>query len=854
MIVLRLALRELRGDPRFAASFVFCLALGYAGFVALDAFQDSVSRELRARSQSFLGGDLVVSSRRPLAPDEIAQLDALAGAGAQSAQRVELYSMAAAGGRARLVELCAIDAEFPLYGEIVLEGVGPAREPERRALREERGVWADPALSAWLGIGVGDEIALGDARFPLHGVIARDAGRPTGAFALAPRVYLALPQLAATGLVATGSRVEYRRLYRLAAGEAGAVARAMRLALADPQLEVRAHAEVTGELSQAYARVADALSLVALAAVFLACVGAAHLFRAFLLRRLTDVAILLALGATRRRAEQMFLAQLLLLGLVAGALASALGALLLPLAARLAQDFVPAGFSLRVGWRAFAVVTLLAGAGGVATCLPLLLRLRALRPAQLFAEGARPALAPGRGRALAWAPAALLFLGVCLWRAPSPGAGAWFAGLFGLSLALLVAAGFALLRGAAALPSPRALAPRLALRELARGGSGALSCFTALALCVLLQGLAPQLRASLARDLETPAASGLPSLFLFDIQPEQREALERHVASRGARLTRVSPLVRARLAALRGEPVREPVSGDPPPARTRAARDPEDDARRLRTRSYNLSYRDELAPGERLLAGRPFSRAPSADGLAEISLEHAFAERLEVGIGDALAFDVQGVRVEGRITNLREVRWQSFEPNFFVVFQSGVLEQAPHTLLASVPQLPAGEREALQASIADAFPNVSSVDVTRTVERLLALAARLEWALTGTAALSLLVGIAVVYAIARDQARARRLETNLLKVLGADFRRVRAALDLEYAALGLCAALAGSALCLVASALLARLVLDVAFVPAVAPLVGAALAVPLACIVAARLAARAVLRERPLALLQLQAR
>ena len=855
MTSLRLALRQLRNDPRFATAFVACLALGLAGFVALDAFEDAVSGELRARSQAWLGGDLVVESRRPLSAEEIAGFDAQAGPGAEIASRVELFSMAAAGGRARLVELCAIDDAYPLYGEIALEGLGAAGPTERRALREERGLWADPALLRALGAGAGDEIALGSASFRVQGAIARDTGRAASSFSLAPRVYVAQGSLPGTGLVATGSRIEYRRLYRLASGDADTVAHAMRLARSDPQIEVRAHGEAAGELSRAWGRVTDALSLVSLAAVFLACVGAAHLFRAHLLRRQGDVAILLALGATRRRAEQIFLQELTLLGVAAGLLASGLGALLLPLCARLAQDTLPAGFSPRVGASAIAVATALATAAGIASCLSLLARLRALRPAQLFAEAPAPALGVARPlAALAWSPAALLFVGVCLWRAPGVAAGVWFAGLFAGALALLAAIGAGALR-AAAWPSPRWLELRLALRELARGGAGALSCFAALSLCVLLQGLAPQLRASLARDLEAPGESGLPSLFLFDIQPEQREALAAHVAEHGARLTRVSPLVRARLTSLRGEPVRDRDDGEAPAARARLARDDDEDGRRLRTRGYNLSYRDELAPGERLLAGRPFSPGGArGDGPAEISLEQSFAERLGVGLGDALGFDVQGVPVEGRVVSLREVRWQSFEPNFFVLFQSGVLEDAPQTFLASVPTLPESEREALQASLADAFPNVSSVDVTRTVERLLTLASRLEWALRGTSLLSLAVGLAVVFAIARDRARARRLETNLLKVLGADFRRVRRAQDLEYGLLGLCAALAGTAVCAVASASLARGVLGVAWTPDPAPLWTGALGVPLACVAAARLASGAVLRERPLALLQLPAR
>jgi putative ABC transport system permease protein len=361
---------------------------------------------------------------------------------------------------------------------------------------------------------------------------------------------------------------------------------------------------------------------------------------------------------------------------------------------------------------------------------------------------------------------------------------------------------------------------------------------------VLLLGIAPQLRGVLDERMRAPERGALPSLFLFDIQPEQREALAAHVAARGARLERVSPMVRARLDAIDGEPVATAAGAEPADARG--------EARRLRVRRYNLTYRERLTPSETLRDGRDFSGSwrPDAGSPPEVSLELDFARRLGVGLGDTLAFDVQGVPVEGRVVNLREVRWNSFQPNFFVAFQPGVLEGAPQIFLASVPALPAREREALQASISQAFPNVSSVDVTRAVRRLLALIGQLQWALASTAALSLGVGLVLVFAVARDQARARRWETNLLKVLGADFRRIRAALDLEFGLLGLLGALAGSAVGLAASALLSHFLLEASFHISPAPLLGTCVGVPALCMLAGRIATRRVLRERPLALLQ----
>jgi putative ABC transport system permease protein len=497
-------------------------------------------------------------------------------------------------------------------------------------------------------------------------------------------------------------------------------------------------------------------------------------------------------------------------------------------------------------------VALFAAFGSAAACLPLVVRLRRLRPAQLFAEQAQPALATQARDAVWWLPAAGGFWAIACWRADSLVTGSAFTAIFGVSALALGALGLGLIALFGAAPRRAPLPVRLALRELARGRVRTLSGFVSLGLCALLVSLVPQLRAVLDRDLETPRGAALPSLFLFDIQPDQREALAAHVAARGSSLQRLSPLVRARLDSIDGEAVAPRAASDAPPASARLARDEEEDARQLRSRRYNLTYRPARNDSERMLAGRAFSGTwdPLSGRPAELSLEIDFAERLGIGLGATLGFDVQGVPVEGEVASLREVRWNSFQPNFFVVFQPGVLEEAPAVYLASIPQLPPEQRDALQASLAEAFPNVSSIDVTRAVQRLLGLIDQLQWALAGSALLSLAVGWLLVTALARDAARERRWEINLLKVLGAELRDIRRCLDVEFALLGGLAALAGSGASLAAAAALAAWVLDVPWTPALAPLAVSLVGIPTLCIACARIAAHRILRERPLALLQ----
>jgi putative ABC transport system permease protein len=384
--VIRLCWREIRNHPRFSAFFLLNLALGFMGFVALDAFELAISGALESRSRSFLGADLHVESRRVLSPEELAAFDAGVGEGAAIANATVLFSMAAGPERARLAEIYAVDPAFPLYGDIVLEDIGAVGDAQRRAAREARGAWIDPALLSQLGVRPGDDIQVGELAFRVQGVVVSDGGRASGGFSIAPRVYVPLEHLADTGLVATGSRVQYRRLYRLPEGApVDEIARTLRLESEDPRIEVRSHVEATRELARAYTTVNDYLGLVALIAVFLAGLGAAYLFREHLARRVKDIAILVSLGATRGRAQRIFLGQLLLLSGGAALLACAFGALLLPAIARNAAAVLPVSVVPTLAPRSAVAVALLATVGSVSACLPLLARIRSLRPAELFA-------------------------------------------------------------------------------------------------------------------------------------------------------------------------------------------------------------------------------------------------------------------------------------------------------------------------------------------------------------------------------------------------------------------------------------------------------------------------------------
>lgn len=837
----RLALRDLAHQRAFALFFVANLALGLSGALLLDSLQGSVERTLAGRSRSMLGADLRIVSPQALAVSERQALDALAGASA-TADVLQTYSMVAGAGRARLVELRGIDAHFPLAGELVLERGGVVTADHHAQLERDREAWADPALLDQLGVRPGDTVRIGSGTFRLSDTLVRDTGISIRATSLAPRLYVAFSRIAEVGLVQTGSRLEFQHLVALAPGaDAGAAATRVRSRITDARIRVTSHGEAAAELSGAYTRVTRYLGLVSLCALALAAVACAYLFHVFLRRRLPDLAILMSLGARRSRAQGLLLLELALLAAASAAAACVLVSLALPGAAGLFADVLPDELRLRVGAREAAGALLVAMVVGPVSCLPLLVRLRSLRVAELFQEQASLHLRRNRGQALWYLPAIAAFFALAVWRADSLRDGGAFVGGVVVAFLLLAGIGRVLLPLIARVGEHARVSVRLALRQLAPQRRGSITAFVALALAALLLGLPPQLRALLAAQLDPPDEASIPSLFLFDIQPEQAGPLLEHVRRAGTDLHRVAPMVRARLLAINGEPI---AAGQAPAPGARGFRD----AARLSTRTYNLTYQQELHTTETIVAGRAFSGSWDERGKepAEISVETDFAGRLGLGLGDTLRFDVQGVPVEGRIVNLREVDWTSLQPNFFVSFQPGVLEAAPSVFLASVPSLPREERERLQASIVEEFPNVSMIDVTRGVERALGLLTQLQWAVSATAWTALAVGLALIFAIARDEADQRRWDLNLAKILGARHSLLRTSIAIEFAALGAVSALVGCALGAVGCALIASGLLDTRATLAWQPLLAVAVALPMLTAGTARFAMRRVLRERPL--------
>ncbi|MDT8447786.1 MAG: FtsX-like permease family protein [bacterium] len=854
-IWLKLALRELLNHRGFSLFFLANLTIGLVGFITLDSFKLSLDYHIDSKAKSLLAADLMVSTTHPFRDDETALLEEVIPQGSAYTEQLNFMSMVRGPKSSRLVEIVAVSAGYPFYGQLTLKDGPPAGPDEVEAqLLSGYHSWVQPELLQILGVEQGHPFSLGEQQFSADQILLEAPGQSFWNAGITYKVFIGMPQAAATGLLQRGSRRYYHRLYRLPPGtEAREVAAKLYAAMGErlgPNggLRIKTHEQANEQMSRMVLYLNDYLGLVSLVALFLAGLGTAFLFRNFLGQRLNELAILRALGAKPMDTLKLSLLQISLLGSLAAVLASAFALLGLPFLTSLLVDYLPLGFESQLSYRSMFLALVVGIVGSALFCLPLLLNLLSVSPKLLLQDQTDLRQQAGLGTwttALSYGPVLLLYWGLSVWQSQSLRVGSMFMGglagsailLTGLGLLPLLWAG----RGFSRLP----LSLRLALRNLGRGGAASVTSVVAIGLGALLINLIPQIHQGLSQEIQSPDQSVLPSFFLLDIQPEQIGPLNDYVRELGFPLEDASPMVSARLKEINGKDIATQM---PTEGGTRE----EEAARRTLRRDQNLSYRAELYHTEGLVEGRWFEGDYhlGQEKLPEISLEQRFAERLGVGLGSTMTFDVMGIPIKGKITSLRRVHWNAFEPNFFVLFQPGVLEMAPAVWLGTLSKVPEERKVSLQAQISEKFPNVSLINVSGLIKKILQIAEQIRWAIQSMALLSLVAGLVVVYSIASFNAKSREQELNLLKILGASFGDLRVMTSFEFGLLGFFAASAGAFLSLVISWGLAQFIFDRIFVVNLSITWATVLLITLLSLATSLLATGRALAKSPAKLLQ----
>ncbi len=795
----RLAARSLKRDLRAAdvrALFV-ALVLAVAASTMIAFFLDRLERGLERQAGQMLGGDLVLEQRDPF-PEELR--NTLEQAGFTLSDQVDLVSMISQGERFQPASLKAVDDVYPHYG---VSHVDRGSGVEQIASGPPAGeAWADPRLAELIEIEIGDRVQVGQTELTISGIIEREADQSAGFGNFNPRLMLNTADLEATGLVQPGSRIEFELL---AAGPPAALDQVQGLLaqLRRDGVEVRDVRVDRPQLGNALQRAESYLGLAGLAAVLLAGVAVAMSTRRYVERHLDTAALLRCFGASQYQLVTIFSLQLIGLALMASLIGALLGlvgqaVLLWLLTSFLPMTLPPPGI-MPLWLGIFTALAVLVGFAG-----PTLLRIKQVSALKVLRRELDPL-----------PPAAWLVVGV---------AGTVFGGLlwlysgsFSLALALLIggSALLALLWGVSSVLLNGLLravqrlkgggewvqAFRLGGRQLARRKQAGLGQLLAFSVTFFAMAMIVQVRGDLLTTWQDQLPEDTPNYFAINIQPGERDAFEQAVAPRVDTQSTLYPMVRGRITEINGQAPRDAVPAD--------ARG--DNSLR---RELNLTWQSELPEGNQVVAGQWFTPAsepegwmsevdatPSSDSeTVPISVEDGLAERLGLGLGDEITFAVGSDSIKTRIESLRSLNWDSFNPNFFVIFPPGVLESFGHSFITAF-HLPDEEQGLVRELVSD-FPGVSLLNVDAILGQVRDVLTQVTRAVELVLILVLLAGVSVLYAALTASRPVRAHESGLLRVFGAGNRMISRVQGAEYALLGFASGLLGAVLAELATAAL----------------------------------------------------
>jgi putative ABC transport system permease protein len=832
MWALRHGVRELRGAGRHFAYLAACVSLGVAALVAVGSLGRSVERTVAASGKAMMGGDVELRSSQPLSPTSEAAIAELAGGGARIARVRELAAMAqpaaGRGDRTLLVELKAVGAAYPLYGR--LETVPPA--PLADLIGGGRALVQEAVLSR-LGLAVGDTLRIGEADFRVTGAIASEPDRAVGFFSLGPRILIAESDLPATGLVRLGSRVRYRTLVTVGGGDVEAARDALATRLDDAGLRVASYRQAQPGLRRFWDQLTIYLGLTGLVALLVGGIGVSVSVRALLRRRIATIAMLKCLGAPWPRIFVAYLAQTAALGLAGSVAGALLGAALARFLAPALERLLPFPLDWTIAPAAVAHGIAM-GVGVTLLCaLPPLAEIRRVPPSLLLRHDVEPRPLGWRGVVTAL-PVAAGLSALALWQAGSWKVGGLFIGGFAGGLVILYLAARAALAGARRLPRVPCIAWRHAVAALHRPGGHSATVLVTLGLAVMLVVAVALLEGAIRAALSGPSAARAPAFFFIDIQPDQAQDFARLVAERTGSAPNLVPVVRARLAAVNGEPL----------SRDTGRRD---EAWYL-TREYVLTWAAARPERDVITSGSWWTPEEAAREPL-ISVEDEIAKSLGVGVGGRLTWDIQGVPITARVTSLRKVDWRTFGANFFVVFSPGALDGAPATFIATAQAAPA-EADRLQSAVVAAFPNISAIPVREVLERAARLVDQIALAVRLVAAVSILAGLIVLAGALSITRHERLYQAVIWKALGATRGLIARTFAVEYALLGAAAGLAGTALAAALAWGVQRWVLEVPWLWQPAALAAGVAGATLLALAVGYLGSYRLLGQKPLAVLR----
>ncbi len=791
------AYRDSRKHRLKLLMFMSSIVLGVAALVAINSFNYNLVADIDKQSASLLGADMVISANKKANENVQTLLDSIPG---ESSVEVQMFSMAfiQKAEQTQFVQVRGLEGDFPYYGQLMT-----TPESAGQDFRTGNGALAEEALMIQYDLEINDSIKIGDVTFPIIGRLRSAIGGTGITSGVAPSVYISMSNMDRTNLVRPGSLVDYSYIRKLPKGfDADKWKDDNRIEFRKENFRVETINDRKRSLNRAFSSLNYFLNLVALVSLLLGCIGVASSVFIYVRSKLSSVAIFRCLGMSGRDALWIFLIQILGLGflsVVVGVLLGTAVQLLLPI---LLNDFLPVTVETSLSYKAILEGTVIGLLVTSLFALIPLIKVRKVSPLRTLRSGIEEDV-EGRdflSYVLYLIIAISMFGFLWVMTGDWMSAGFFLIGIVAAFLVIYLVSKFVMWFVQKFFPRKWNFVWRQGISNLYRPNNQTLTLLSSIGLGTAVLSTLFIVQGLILSNVSSMDAGSQPNAILYGIEPSQADSVAQITKEFDMPVLSRVPIVTMKMDSWKGRTKKEWMEDTTARVSRWAA-----------NRELRVSYRDTLSNTEKLLEGEFIgTHNPDSDSIF-ISLDKGYAEGLNVDLGDEIIFNVQGTRMTTYVSSFREIDFRNMDARFFILFPTGVLEEAPHFEVL-ITKTKTGQSIAdYRNRVVQSFPNVSVVDLGMILETVNEILGKVSYVVQFLAGFSILTGLIVLLSSLLLSKFQRVKESVLLRTLGASRRQIFQISFIEYFLLGALSAFTGIILSIIGSYLITRFQLDIEY-------------------------------------------
>jgi putative ABC transport system permease protein len=798
--LLKMAWRDGKASGKKLSLFMASIVLGIAAVVSIQSFGENLKANIAQESKALMGADFKIDSDN--LPNERV-LEIMDSLGGYQAREIKFVSMAAfpQNESSKLMQVRGIEGGFPFYGELETEP-----QEASKLYNKNEGALVDATAMLQLGVKVGDSIKIGKVTLPILGKLYGIPGSAAVFSSIAPAVVIPFKFIEQTGLVQTGSRIDYEFYFKSPETDLVTLDNQVDPILDEEDADLDTHTSTSERLGERYDNFGKFLNLVAFIALLLGCVGIASSIFIYIKGKLRAIAVLKCLGASKRQTFLIFLIQVAFMGLIGGVFGTVLGVILQQLFPFLLEGLLPVeveiSYSIPVIFMGIVLGIIMSVLFALYPLIGTLYisPLQALRVVKENNSKSRKAII-------------LVSLGIVLfifffsfWLLEEWEYALGFVGGIIVTFSILASLAYLFMQLIKKyFPHQWGFVARQSLLNLFRPQNQTLTLVLSIGVGTFLISTLYFTKDLLLAQASIESQADSPNMILLDVQSNQREDLIKTIQKNNLSVIRDVPIVTMRVHSIKGQGVGA------------IRKDSTSQVNRwVLYHEFRTTYRDSLIGSEKIQSGE-WTMKVSDENLIPVSVSNNFSKDANVEVGDKLVFNVQGVLLDAVVGSVRSVDWSQMDLNFSLVFPEGVLEQSPQFRVLTTKVPDEKTSASLQQELVTEYPNISIIDLRQVLDVIEDLLGKISWIINFMAFFSILTGIIVLLGAIRTSKFQRIRESVLLRTLGAKSRQILNINALEYLYLGVLGGLSGVLLSLLSSQLLAIFVFKSAFVPSLIP-------------------------------------